>query len=40
MMTSQIPVVGRTMVECLTQDGEAAGLSLTGVTVLCPGERH
>ena len=28
------------MVECLTRDQGAAGLSLTGVTVLCPGVRH
>ena len=27
-------------VECLTRDGRAAGLSLTGVTALCPGVRH
>ena len=25
-----------TVVECLTRDGGAAGLSLTGVTALCP----
>ena len=28
------------MVECLTRDRGAAGLSLTGVTVLCPLARH
>ena len=28
------------MVECLTRDGEAAGSSLTRVTVLCPWARH
>ena len=29
-----------TVVECLTQDRRAAGLSLTGVTALCPWARH
>ena len=28
------------MEECLTRDREAAGSSLTGVTVLCPCARH
>ena len=28
------------VVECLTRDQRAAGLSLTGVTVLCPLARH
>ena len=28
------------LVECLTRDREAAGLSLTGVTALCPWARH
>ena len=28
------------VVECLTRDQEALGLSFTGVTALCPGARH
>ena len=28
------------VIECLTQDHEAGGLSLTGVTSLCPWARH
>ena len=28
------------VVECLTQDRGAAGSSITGITVLCPWERH
>ena len=28
------------MVECLTQDRGAVGLSLTGVTALCPSAGH
>ena len=28
------------MVECLTRDREAAGLSLTDITALCPLARH
>ena len=33
-------ILGSAVVECLTRDRGAAGLSLTAVTVLCPWARH
>ena len=40
LMFNTLPLLGSTVVECLTQDRGAAGSSLTNVTVLCPWARH
>ena len=40
MITNATREPSGSVVECLTCDRRVAGLSLTGITVLCPRARH